>query len=302
MSPIRVIRPLLIAVLAVVVALVPAGTAAAQPFPDHIQLPDGWRPEGIVIGRGDTFFAGSLGTGALYRGSLRTGAGEVINTGGAGAVSVGLAVDQLNRVFIAGGATGQARVIDGNTGALLATYQLVTGATFVNDVVVAGDSAWFTDSVNPVLYRVPLDLGAAQTVPLTGDLVYQAGFNVNGIDATPDGKTLILVQTNTGLLFTSDQAGVTSEIDLGGSLVTNGDGLLLWGKTLYVVRNSNNLVAVVRLAPDLASGEVVDGITNSDFDVPTTIDRHGQQLYVVNARFTTPPTPTTPYSITGFTR
>ena len=42
------------------------------------------------------------------------------------------------------------------------------------------------------------------TLPLTGDLVFQDGFNVNGIERTPDGTGLLVVQTNTGLLFRVD--------------------------------------------------------------------------------------------------
>lgn len=85
---------------------------------------------------------------------------------------------------------------------------------------------------------MPTDLGAAEAIPLTGDLQYQSGFNVNGIDATPDGKTLILVQSNTGKLFTADpETGMTHLIDLGGATVASGDGILLVGHTLYVDPN-----------------------------------------------------------------
>ncbi len=41
-------------------------------------------------------------------------------------------------------------------------------------------------------------------------------------------------------------------------------------------------------------------ITDPDFDVPTTIDEFGKRLYAVNARFTTPPTATTPYWLAQF--
>src|SRR3712207_6895860 len=41
-----------------------------------------------------------------------------------------------------------------------------------------------------------------------------------------------------GRLFTVDpQSGVARAIDLGGASVSNGDGILLSGQTLYVVRN-----------------------------------------------------------------
>ena len=78
--------------------------------------------------------------------------------------------------------------------------------------------------------------------------------------------------------------------------MTQGDGILLHGRTLYVVRNRLNQIAVIRLSPDLSSGTVVDVITSAAFDVPTTIARFGNALYAVNARFTTPATATTPYT------
>lgn len=295
-----------LAAVSFIVAL--AAPAVAQPrskaFPQHIALPNGFQPEGIAVGPGKTFYVGSIPTGAVYRGDLRTGQGSILNPGSERASSVGLDVDRQDRVWVAGGATGGARVIDGRTGALLASYQLtMASATFVNDVVATKRAAYFTDSVNPVLYRVPLHLGPASTIPLTGDLVYQQGFNLNGIDATPDGRTLVVVQSNTGLLFTVDAAsGLALAIDLGGERMNFGDGLLLDGRRLYVVRNRVNLVAVIDLAPDLRSGRVVARVTNPDFDVPATIARRGNRLYVVNARFGTQPGPSTAYWLTGFPR
>ena len=114
-------------------------------------------------------------------------------------------------------------------------------------------------------------------------------FNLNGIDATRNGKTLFAVQSVNGKLYSIDPAtGVAREISLGGESLVNGDGILLAGKTLYVVQNRDNQVAVVALANDLTSGEVVRRLTDDDFRVPTTIDDLGRRLYAVNARFGTP--------------
>ncbi len=108
--------------------------------------------------------------------------------------------------------------------------------------------------------------------------------NLNGIDVTPDGKTLIAVRSDTGELFRIDpETGDANEIDLGTESVPNGDGILLSGKILYVVQNRHNEVAVIDLATDLSSGEVVTRLTDPDFDVPTTIDELGSRLYAVNA-------------------
>ncbi len=77
----------------------------------------------------------------------------------------------------------------------------------------------------------------------------------------------------------------------------NGDGILLRGRTLYVVQNRLNKVAVLKLDRTLRSARLKAELTDPDFDVPTTIAALGRRLYAVNARFSTPPTPTTPYDI-----
>jgi sugar lactone lactonase YvrE len=286
--------------MAVAVAALAAPAALAKgSFPAVIALPNGFQPEGIATGGGNTFYVGSIPTGAVYRGDLRTGQGAVFIQGAAGRAATGMKVAG-GRLFVSGATTGKAFVYDVRTGSLLKEYQLATGpaATFINDVVVTNSGAYFTDSNRAVVYRVPGDLGAAQTIPLTGDFQLVAGFNLNGIDATPNGKTLVAVQTATGKLFTiSPTTGSTHAIDLHGAAVVNGDGILLHGRTLYVVQNQNNQIAVIRLSPDLTSGTVTRIITNPNFDVPTTIARKGHRLYAVNARFTTPPTPTTTYSV-----
>jgi hypothetical protein len=120
-----------------------------------------------------------------------------------------------------------------------------------------------------------------------------------GIDATRNGKTLIAVQTFGGKLFQiNPNTGVARQIQLaGGESVPNGDGILLTGRTLYVVQNQNNLVAVVSLTPNLASGRVVTRLSDPDFSVPTTIDDLGRRLYAVNARFNVPNPGTAEYQV-----
>ena len=292
---------LVLVLLALVAAVGGAQAGAQESGPDLIRLPDGFRPEGIAIS-GNTFYVGSIPTGAIYRGDLRTGEGAVLFAGGAGRASIGVAHDPSSnpfdpgRLVVAGGPTGKGFVYSARDGRPLATYDLTTPPTFVNDVVVTDEAAWFTDSNNKRLYRVGFGVRRGQatvtTVPLTGDIA-----NSNGIDATPDGKTLILVQSNPGRLFTSDTNGVTREIDLGGGNVLNGDGILLEGRTLYVVQNRLNQIAVVALSEDLRSGRITDIITDPDLDVPSTIDDKGDHLYAVNARFGTPSPDTARYDV-----
>jgi hypothetical protein len=72
----------------------------------------------------------------------------------------------------------------------------------------------------------------------------------------------------------------------------NGDGILLAHRTLFVVQNRLNKIAVIHLSRDLARGRVVREITDPAFDVPTTIAASRKHLYAVNARFgTTDPQP-----------
>ena len=274
---------------AMVLVLATPGPASST-FPDSIELPDGFRPEGIAIGAGTTFYVGSIPTGNIFHGDLRTGEGTVLDVPD-GRAAIGLEVDRFGRLFVAGGPTGQAYVYDAS-GTPLASYQLTTEAAFINDVVVTGDGAWFTNSMAPTIYRVPIaadgtlgDQSDVIALPVGGDYVHQEGFNLNGIEADPQ-ETLISVQSNTGLLFAIDPAtGIATRIDLGGGDVMRGDGLLRQGPNLYVVQNVFNRIAVVRLSHDLSSGTIESHITDPDFDVPTTVDRLGHRLYLVQARF-----------------
>jgi hypothetical protein len=172
------------------------------------------------------------------------------------------------------------------------------GSTFVNDVALGREAAYFTDSRAAQIYELPYDGGPLRTIPLTGDftLIPEVN-NLNGIVATRSGA-LVSVQTATGKLFRIDPAtGETREIDLGGAVMTNGDGLLLEHGVLSVVQNRLNQIARIEMSEDLLSGRVTGTLTDPDFDVPTTITRAKHALYAVNARFGTPPTPETTYSV-----
>jgi hypothetical protein len=297
------LRILSVLAWALVLAATPA--SGATDWPDVIPLPTGFQPEGIDIAGGHTFYVGSIPTGAVYRGDLRTGEGEVIVPAQPGRAAIGVDVDGHKRIFVAGGPTGMAWVYDARTGATLASYQLAAGTpTFVNDVVVTKDAAWFTESQAAVLYRVPIgpggELGSqadVQRVPLGGDFVMDPGFNVNGIDATPDGETLVIVQSNLGRLYAVDTDGVADLVELSGGNVMQGDGVLLDGRTLYVVQNRMNQIAVIELTPGLDSGTITGLLTNPNFDVPTTIAEFGTHLYAVNARFGVMDPGTQPFSV-----
>jgi hypothetical protein len=281
---------------------------------DRIALPDGFRPEGIAT-KGRMFFVGSIPTGDIYGGDLRTGEGDIVIDAPDGRAATGIKVDRRNRVFVSGADTGQAYVYDLRTGQTLASYQLFDsqeeGDTFINDVVVTRRAAYFTDSVNQQFYVLEFGRhGAlpaeAVTRPIEGELVYTDGFNANGIEAAKGGRTLIIVKSNTGELFTADpETGDTKKIAVtgGDGELVNGDGILRKGRKLYVSENRDTNagkpgtgeVTAVKLRRDLSSGRIVKEISSADFDVPTTLARSHGRLYAVNARFNTPPTPDTEY-------
>lgn len=300
---------LLVIVLALVALILASITPAmAQSvFPPVIPLPDGFQPEGIAVGRGPTFFVGSIPTGSIYHGSLRTGEGQVLVPPQEGRAAIGLDFDNRSgNLFVAGGPTGEAYVYDSESGATLAVYTLTTDSNvFINDVIVTREAAYFTNSFQPYLYRVPLGPGGSlleqpeiQVIELGGDFIQVGGFNVNGIAATPNGKWLIIVNSSLGTLYRVDpDSGHATLIDLSGASVPFGDGILLEGRTLYVVQNQLNQIAVLELSPDLTSGEVVAILTDEDFRVPTTVASFGRYLYAVNARFGTVPTPDTEYEV-----
>jgi sugar lactone lactonase YvrE len=271
-----------------------ATTGSASPSPDVIVLPGANSAEGIATGAGSTFYAGELFTGDIFRGDLRSGDPERFIDAPAGRQALGLKVDlSHDLLFVAGGFTGQGYVYDLSTGAAVADFQL--GAV-INDVVVTKDAAWFTDSAQPHLYRVPIGPGGTLGPPST--LVVEGpaanigfDFNLNGITATPNGKTLIVAHSGLGALFTVDpDNGDSSSIeDLAVPFV---DGILFEAGRLYAVQNFLNQIAEINLSPDLSSGSVENLITSSNFQVPTTVARSGNLLAVVNAKFDTgfPPT------------
>lgn len=298
-------RRLLVSLLTVALGLTVCTSAPAsgrvaapeRPFPAHIDLPDGFQPEGIAIGPGATAWLGSLADGDIYRVSLRTGEGSVV-VPGTGTPAVGLKRDGSGRLYVAGGPSGTARVIDTGSGAIT-SYAL--GGAFVNDVVLTRKAAWFTDSGVPRLYRLDRGEGGAPAatatpVTLTGEWVQGTGFGANGIATAPGGKALLVVNSETGKLYRVETTGVATEVDT--VSLKSGDGLLRHGRLLYVVRNQEDTVVVLRLDRTGLDAEQVRTITSDDFDVPTTLARFGTHLYLPNARFGTSSPTTADYWIT----
>lgn len=284
-----------------------AGTRATA-WPTAFPLPDGFQPEGIAIGPRPYAYFGSLANGDVHRASLATGRGSVVVRGlGAGHPTVGLKIDPHGRLFLAGGASGEIRTADARTGETEQVY--ATGGAFVNDVILTPGAAWFTDSFEAQLYKVVLGRDGAprsvETVPLGGDWVQGDDFTANGIERTPDGSALLVVNAfaNGGSLMRVDpRTGAARTVDLGTARLPNGDGLLLLGRTLYVVQQAQNAVDVFRLNAAGTRGTAIARITDPRFRIPTTAAVWGDRLYLPNARFDVEPTPDTEYDVVAVDR
>jgi len=294
---------LLTAGTAAVSAAAPAEAGAA--FPTSIALPNGFQPEGFTIGRGTSFYVGSLAGGAVFKGDLATGHGSILVPASDGAMKTGLKVDRHNRLWAATAGGGGAAVYDARSGRLLASYHFTDDPnTFVNDEIITRDAVYFTDSARAFLYVVPLGRdgrlpgqSAVRLLALSGPAADTTAFN-NGIVATPDGRLVVVQMVAGTLVSVNPRTGASSLIDLHGYSVVNGDGLILRGRTLWVIRNSDSLVAVLRFDPGFRSARLVREIKSPLFRVPSTGDLFGPWIYVVNARFDVPtPTPDTDYNV-----
>lgn len=283
-------------------------SAAMQTFPEIIQLPNGFQPEGIATGPNHSFYVGSLVSGQIYKGNLQTGEGNILYAPTGMDQTVGLSLDsRTGYLYAAKGLLGTGAVYDSKSGNLITSIPLAAPFTaMINDVVITREAAYFTSSLEPVLYKVPLLNNGNLPEPievialtLTGDfsmephpMIPQLGAFANGIDATSNGKHLMLVNTGRGELYHLNPiTGEASLIDLGGALLPFADGILLDGEILYVVQNMMNQVAVIMLSDDFATGTLIGTITDVDFGIPTTIVEFGARLYLVNSHFDlAPPT------------
>jgi sugar lactone lactonase YvrE len=292
----RATVPLLLLVL---LAAVAAPAAATRPA-EVIVLPGATSAEGIAAGRGATFYAGDLFAGDIFRGNVQRGSAELFIDAPAGRMAVGMAADLAHGLlFVAGGFTGQGYVYDLRTGATVATHQFAAPSpttapptTVINDVAVTRDGAWFTDSRQAQLYFVPVGRAGVpgprfRTLTVSGPAADTSGaVNLNGIQATANGKTLIVAHSGTSQLYTVDPSSGASAV-IAGVSVPFVDGIVLEAGRLWAVQNFSNQVSRIRLAPDLTSGVVEEVITSELFQVPTTAARFGSRLAVVNAKFDT---------------
>jgi len=255
-------------------------------------------PEGITV-HGKRFFVGSTTDGTIYRGNVARKKAKPFLLGGSdNRTSVtGMKVSH-GRLFIAGAATGRVFAYDLRSRKLVGSWLVAqTGEpTFLNDISVGANGAiYVTDSLRPVLYRIPVRKQTTDGVKtlrifkdFTGSrLQYTTGFNVNGIATSANGKFLVLAQSNTSTLFRlriSNRA--VTPVNLHGQLVS-GDGLVLRNRTLYAVERQGDVGYIVKihLAKKLRAGTVLSRTTHPSFNDPTTAAPFRKRLLVVNSQF-----------------
>lgn len=273
----------------------------AAAAPERYALPPEIRhPEGVAYdSKARAIYTVGSGDGTIARIDARTGAVTTIavpglsaQAGSAPPAALGIELDSRGRLWIAGGRTGKIFVVDPRSGRLLQTISTPDAASgFINDLAIVSGRAFFTDTRRPTLWSVTAgaEIGAIAEPWLdftATPLRYIDGANLNGIVATPDGKKLIVGHMGEGLLYAIDLASrAVAPIELGGETLEGADGLVLDGRTLYVVRQPAAEIATVRLSPDLARGQVVARAKLPSLRWPATAAIVGRELVVANTQF-----------------
>ena len=296
------------------------GWRGGNRLPDLYELPGqsaGSTFEGIGLDplRG-VFYVSEVTGGEISRGRLKDpDARDWLGGNGTdGRVTArGVTVDRLGRVYIAGGPNRTSDPtrpdrpdlwVYAPSGRLLAALQVPAAGAFLNDVAIGPDgAAYFTDSnVTPRIFRVAQDRrgGSVSTwVDATGTITSAPGFNLNGIVATPDGRSLLAVQSATGQLWRFDLR--TKRIDqvtvAGGADLTGGDGLVLVGMKLYVVRNFPRQLVTLELADRWTRATLVSAVDTDPDRVFTTAKYDRGRLLAVDSRFDEGTSSTPPYQV-----
>lgn len=299
--------------------------AALANWPEAISIPTGFEAEGIELGKGHEFFLGAFSfssvfgplfgvnhelsesAGAIYKGNLHTGEGTILAppTGKpVGGLSYDPRTDYLYAAtgfidLVTGSFTDQGVIVyDATSGDIITEIGFGDGIV-INDCLVTRTGVYCTDSINPDLYKVVLENGGrlpstpvVEVIPMPGFGMVAGEFNANGLVGKFDGKQLVIVNITTGVLYRVDTAsGEASPIAIEGAeqLFVDGDGLYLHGRTLYIMQNFSNKIAVVKLSGDLSGGSFIRNIPGdgeiNPLDIATTIIGFGNGIYAINTNF-----------------
>jgi sugar lactone lactonase YvrE len=267
--------------------------------------------EGIDVVRDrETFYVTETTGGEIHRGGLDEVRTEVWLDEDAAVrddrrAAVGIATDRSGRVYVAGGANrtqvpGDSPdfwVYDDDRDLLAALRMPVEGDLFLNDVVIGPDgAAYVTDSTTPRIFRIARENGtweatvwASPTAPVAP--TRGPRFGLNGIEVAREGRSLVVVQSDVGALWRYDLATARpTRIGIGNADVTSGDGLVIEGRTLVVVRNQPHRLAYLRLSRDATSARLLAQVpTPADRFLTTGAAARGQLLLVDSQFDETPP-------------
>ncbi|MFC1688992.1 hypothetical protein ACFL07_04955 [Pseudomonadota bacterium] len=285
---------------AVILLALPVLSASAgeKPFPNLVPALDDSLPEGFAIGKGHTAYNGSV-DGSIYKVDLRTGVGDILVEADdefLACSKLGMRVDpRTNYLFVAGCENGNALVFDADSGQELMSYQLAPQySTIINDLTITKDAVFFTDFFDQFIYRLPLsknggipaDIDAAIAIQLTGDFEVGGCCTANGIVATPNGKTLIVGHSGLAKIYRVDpMTGYADEIEVSPSLTGFLDGLVMRGRTLYIMNPEFDAVQVVKLDKEMLTGKFVGVINDSSMSGVASGALFGKSLYVNNAHY-----------------
>ena len=274
--------------------------AQAPPLRRLTLPPDASYPEGIAYSESeDAFYTASAETGALVRINRADGSSRVLVPPGVlmpvgtptFPVALGMKIDGANRLWIAGGRSGRIFVVDLTSGKLVRQAVVPTpSGSLINDVAIVGGAAYFTDTRAPMMWRMTAGSTIGQLEPWLSfadtPVQYDGGNNLNGIVAAPDGQSLVVVQMDKGLLFRIDIAvKAVAPIHTGNADLSGGDGLVLAGSTLYVVRQPAGEIVTLQLG--FRTAQVVSRFRDPSLQWPATAVLVGEDLVVVNSQFNT---------------
>ncbi|MFI6776658.1 SMP-30/gluconolactonase/LRE family protein [Nocardia sp. NPDC050412] len=322
----RTISSMAIAIACTAVAACGTATEAVSQPAIHIstayELPgDRVYPEGIAVDprTGDTY-VGSYANGAVYRATPGATRAEIFLPEGADGrkTANGLKVDAAGRLWVIDSTAGVA-VYDTGSRALIARFDVTgTGPRLVNDLAITPDgSAYLTDSLRPVVYRVtPEQVIAAHggKADLTAQFDLSTSisphapdaFTLNGIASDDSGRYLLIVDMNSGELYrvaaAANSPAPIRRVTMHGADLKHGDGLELHGSTLWAAQNASNAITRWKITDDGATVELERKITDESLRIPTTLVRSNDRTLVVSSQFDKggpmgPGTPTMPFAV-----
>lgn len=297
-------------------------TAAANEdlWPDVMSLPAGFEPKSIEMGRGQDFFVSGMSwssllgrrvgeihdvsqyAGAIYKGNLRTGEGEILvqpNQDDLRPV-LGLSYDARTDYIYATIVdpfpltNAGIAVYDASTGELVREVRIGDGL-FPSNIKVTESAVFVTSTNSGLLYKMPLAEGGRipdeptiESIEMVG-LAPANGFYAWGLEGSFDGHELLVLNglNGSGTLYRVDTStGVSTPVTIHGTQQSfpRGDGLYLQGRTLYIAQTFNNSVAVVQLSGDLSRGTYVESLDCDDCGTPHSLTGFGNSIYVVTSQ------------------